>query len=235
MSAPRILIVYGSTYGQTAKIAGRLRDRLAERGCGVVLTRGDPSPETIPVTGYDAVVVGASLIAGGYQKYIRRFVKAHVEGLNGAHSAFFAVCGSEGGADEAAKAEARRIQREFLEKAGWRPALTASFAGAIAYTKYNVFLRMVMKRISRKAGGSTDTSRDHEYTDWSRVEAFADEVCALAREAMGPGRRSSATETPVQADSSSSQFGRSASSQEPGAPGISPAESASPPGRPGRR
>lgn len=198
MSAPRILIVYGSTYGQTARIAGRLRDLLAERGCGVVLTRGDPSPDSIPVTGYDAVVVGASLIAGGYQRYIRRFVKARVAALNRVPSAFFAVCGSEGGTDEDAKADAHRIQREFLEKSGWRPALTASFAGAIAYTRYNPFLRWMMKRISRKAGGSTDTSRDHEYTDWSRVEAFAAEVCALARDAPEPGRRSSATRAPAQ-------------------------------------
>lgn len=30
-----------------------------------------------------------------------------------------------------------------------------------------------MKRIARKEGGDTDTSRDWEYTDWDSVEAFA--------------------------------------------------------------
>ena len=181
MSAPRILVVYGSTYGQTAKIAARIRDRLEAKGCEVVLTRGDKPPHHIPVVGYDAVLVGASLIVGGYQRYIRRFVKTHAETLNRTPSAFFAVCASEGGTDEAARADARRIRDDFLQKAGWRPTLVPSFAGGIAYTRYSPLVRWIMKRISAKEGGATDTSRDHEYTDWARVAEFADDVADLAR------------------------------------------------------
>ncbi len=32
--------------------------------------------------------------------------------------------------------------------------------------------RMLMKRIAAQAGGDTDTSRDHEYTDWKDLAAF---------------------------------------------------------------
>ncbi len=46
-------------------------------------------------------------------------------------------------------------------------------AGALKYTQYNWFIRWVMKGIARKEGGSTDTSRDHEYTDWRQVAAYA--------------------------------------------------------------
>ena len=31
-----------------------------------------------------------------------------------------------------------------------------------------------MKRIARKAGGATDTSRDYEYTDWAALDEFVD-------------------------------------------------------------
>ena len=31
-----------------------------------------------------------------------------------------------------------------------------------------------MKRIVRKAGGDTDTSRDYEYTNWADLRGFAD-------------------------------------------------------------
>ncbi len=31
-----------------------------------------------------------------------------------------------------------------------------------------------MRRIARKAGGDTDTSKDYEYTDWNDVRGFAD-------------------------------------------------------------
>jgi len=49
---------------------------------------------------------------------------------------------------------------------------------------------MVMKWIAGKAGGSTDTSRDHEYTDWDALGRFAAEFAAdcglLSR--VAPGR-----------------------------------------------
>jgi len=46
-------------------------------------------------------------------------------------------------------------------------------AGAILYTRYNWFICWAMKRIARKEGGSTDTTRDHDYTDWAQVTAYA--------------------------------------------------------------
>ena len=38
--------------------------------------------------------------------------------------------------------------------------------------RYNFLIRFVMKRIARKAGAPTDTSRDYEFTDWSTLDAF---------------------------------------------------------------
>jgi menaquinone-dependent protoporphyrinogen oxidase len=39
-----------------------------------------------------------------------------------------------------------------------------------------------MKRITGKEGGSTDTSRDHEYTDWNKVTAYARKLALVDRE-----------------------------------------------------
>ena len=43
------------------------------------------------------------------------------------------------------------------------------------YTHYGWLKRLMMKRIVGKAGGSTDTTRDHEYTDWNDLRNFARE------------------------------------------------------------
>ena len=59
--------------------------------------------------------------------------------------------------------------------------MTASFAGTIAFTKYSFALRGIMKRISRREGHSTDTSRDHEYTDWTQVTRFAEQFAEAVR------------------------------------------------------
>jgi hypothetical protein len=57
--------------------------------------------------------------------------------------------------------------------------VTASFAGALEYTQYNRLERALMKRIAKKEGGFTDTSNDHEYTDWAQVTNFAERFSAL--------------------------------------------------------
>jgi menaquinone-dependent protoporphyrinogen oxidase len=44
---------------------------------------------------------------------------------------------------------------------------------ALRYTRYNSLVRLVMRQISKKEGGDTDTSRDYEYTDWGAVDRFA--------------------------------------------------------------
>jgi menaquinone-dependent protoporphyrinogen oxidase len=99
-------------------------------------------------------------------------VRDHRTVLNTIPSAFFSVSGSAASPVESERAKARQFVDQFLDTAGWQPVVTATIGGAMAYTKYNPFLRWFIKRTARTAGGPTDTSRDHEMTDWSQVEHF---------------------------------------------------------------
>jgi hypothetical protein len=49
----------------------------------------------------------------------------------------------------------------------------------MAFDKYNWLIRLVLKQISEKNGGPTDTSRDHELADWTLVERFVERFSAL--------------------------------------------------------
>jgi menaquinone-dependent protoporphyrinogen oxidase len=61
-------------------------------------------------------------------------------------------------------------------------------AGAILYTKYNFLLRFVMKQIAKKAGASTETSQDYEYTDWVALDRFVEELATeFSRTAAATG------------------------------------------------
>ena len=181
MNRLRIGIVYGTSYGQTAKIAGRIRDVLVQRGHDVTLANADELMTTAPLEGYDGIIIGSSIIVGGHQKSVDKFVRTHLGLLNRAPSAFYSVSASAGSTDPegAGRAAAERVRDEFLVRVGWQPRLKASFAGAINYTRYNPLLRWYMKWASRKGGGSTDTSRDHEYTNWTQVERFAVNVAEV--------------------------------------------------------
>jgi len=170
----RFLIVYATNYGQTAKIAGRMADLLMVSGEAVTLVNACNHPRDFHAGEFDGVIVGGSIIGGRHHRALVRFVRAHRALLNAIPSAFFSVSGSAASPLETERAKARQCVDLFLDVTGWHPALTETIGGAMAYTKYNPFLRWFMKRASKAAGGPTDTSRDYEMTDWSQVERFVE-------------------------------------------------------------
>jgi len=168
----RILVIYGTAYGHTQRIARRIADRLTAHGHGVCLYKGDDLPSHLLVDEYDGIVMAASIIRGRHQRYIRDFVRRHTVRLNAVPSAFVSVCGAAQGFP----AQAREYIDAFLQQTGWRPRFAASFAGCMAYTQYGPILRWITKMVSRRRGGPTDTTRDHEMTDWDAVDRFAERV-----------------------------------------------------------
>ena len=168
-----VLVVYGTSEGQTATIAERIGDVLEDAGHDVTLVHAKHPPSDLEPEAFDGVVVGASIHAGGHQRYVRTFVTEHLETLNRTPSAFFSVSLSAASVDPDTREEARGLLKAFLEETEWNPDLRLSVAGALKYSEYGLVKRFVMKRIGGKERGDTDTSRDYEYTDWETVEAFS--------------------------------------------------------------
>ena len=172
----RVLIVYGTTNGHTAKIAAAAAATLREAGIEVEVIeakRGWPRPED-----FDAVVVAASVHGGTYQRAVRRWASANAAALNRRPGAFISVCLGVLQPEEKVQHEVRAIMARFLAAAGWRPVFTTTVAGALLYTQYNPLMRWIMKRIAARAGGDTDTSRDYVYTDWTALRAFTKDFAA---------------------------------------------------------
>lgn len=180
-----ILIVYGTLEGQTARIAVRLAKFLQARGHRVhTRSYKDQAPGRSPAD-FDAVIIGASVHYGEHPGAVGDFIKTHLAALQARPAAFFSVSLSAAGS-EAERRAARELAEGFVGAAGWRPVLLGVFAGAIAYTRFNLFKRLMMRKILQKAGGPTDTSRDHELTDWRAVERFAAEFLAALPEGGAP-------------------------------------------------
>jgi len=172
----RVLVYYGTTEGQTEKVATRIADVLADRDFEVDLLHGKEVPDGFTLDGYDGAVVGASVHVGKHQEYVVEFVNRHRDALAERPSAFFSVSLTASVEDEEERELAEEVIEEFLVDTGWHPNLTAAVPGAVQYSKYGLIKRFVMKRISKRAGKDTDTSRDHEYTDWEDVEDFAESI-----------------------------------------------------------
>ena len=176
MSSPRFLVAFHSSEGQTAKIAEHVGDILALRGArpDVVDAGADPSPD-----GYDVVVVGDSIHVGHHSPSLVKWLRGHAAELDGRPSGFFQVSLVSANRDAEHTAAAERLVQELRDQTGFAPDEVAMFAGALAYTKYGWLTRRVLRSIAATEGGSTDTSKDHEYTDWADVEHFANDCFAL--------------------------------------------------------
>jgi menaquinone-dependent protoporphyrinogen oxidase len=170
-------VLFATSEGQTALIAIRLAAVLHEHGLEAeAIDVSTLEAGTIDWTRVRGALVGASLHGGKHQKTAARFVHAHASDLNAVPSAFFSVSLSAASKNPAEVAEAERIARAFPAEHGWTPLRVALVAGRLAYREYNFLIRFVMKRIAKKEGGPTDTSRDHELTDWDQVDRFGREM-----------------------------------------------------------
>jgi menaquinone-dependent protoporphyrinogen oxidase len=177
----RILVLFGTTEGQTAKIAAAIGASLRTHDATVDVV--EAGSLTIDPQTYDAVVVAASVHAAGYQRAVARWVRAHARALGTRPTAFVSVCLGVLQPDPKVQRHVADIASRFVSEAGWRPTVIKIVAGALPYTRYNWVKRWLMRRIVAKAGGDTDTSRDYEYTDWGDVRAFATQFASIVLEA----------------------------------------------------
>lgn len=187
-----LLILYGSTGGHTVRIVDRLVDAALSREHQVQVMSCEQLPASFSTRFFDAVIVGAPVYFGTYEEGVVKFVQSHRAELSGKPTAFFSVSLAAAAARPQDRAEAVEYTRDFARQTGWRPGLSAALAGALRYSQYGLLTRTVMKSISRRAGGDTDTSQDYDYTDWEAVRHFAEGFLDWTRHELAQGRRARA-------------------------------------------
>lgn len=169
----RVLIVFGTEEGQTEKITNIICTELVKRGHTVDIFNSETIPEDVLPQNYDGFIGGASVHISGYPYSFKKWIARHSSALNSLPSAFFSVCLGVLQKDENVQREEVEIMDNFFSESKWTPTSSTIFAGALKYTKYNWFLKRIMRRIAGRAGGGTDIQRDYEYTDWEKVKEFA--------------------------------------------------------------
>lgn len=175
-----LLVAYGTTEGQTRKIAEFIAERLRIRGHRIDLI-DTATPAALQVQpAYQGAILGGSLHQGRHQSSLLHFVKANHAWLSAMPVAVFSVSLSAALNDAESKSEVQRLLDAFVAEGGLKPCATRCIAGALKYTEYDYFKRLLMRMIARHQGQPTDTSKDYEYTQWDDVEAFVDEFLRTA-------------------------------------------------------
>ena len=183
------VVLYATREGQTRRIATHIAEALRTLGARVDMTDvGGGLPE-LDLEAYTGAVVAAPIHIGKHEKAMVDFVKAHRAALERLPTSFLSVSLSQAGVEdpnrrpdkkERSAAEVKKTIDLFLRTTGWHPAHIHPVAGALLYRQYHPVIRLVMRIIAKMTGGSTDTSRDHEYTDWKAIASFANELAADA-------------------------------------------------------
>ncbi|MFZ2651901.1 MAG: flavodoxin domain-containing protein [Burkholderiaceae bacterium] len=176
-----LLVAYASAEGQTRKIAEFIAERLRIRGHRVDLvdTATPAAQAVIPV--YQGAILGGPVHQNKHPAALVDFAKRYHAWLSALPCAVFSVSLGAALEDMESRIEVQRLLYDFVDDAALNPVATCCIAGALKYTQYDYFKRLVMRMIARQRGQSTDTSKDHEYTDWDGIEVFIDEFLAAAR------------------------------------------------------
>lgn len=176
----KLLLLYGSTDGQTEKIARHIKSE-AEKGDVEIriydAANSPPSPK-----GFDGVIIGSSIRDRSFQARVVAYVNAYVQELNTIPSVFFTVSSAAIGLRQQRPKSWRRkglnvLTDSFLKDSRWKPVLVEHIAGAIKFTKYSWQTKTGFWLMALFSGWKRDTSRDYEYTDWDAVDVFVHHAC----------------------------------------------------------
>jgi menaquinone-dependent protoporphyrinogen oxidase len=168
--AMKLLVAYGSTEGQTRKIARHVADRLADAGHTVELLPLADAGGLDPAR-FDRAVLAASVHASQYQPALAQFVEAHRGWLSANPTLFLSVSLCAAGHDAEDWRGLDRIAADFETATGWSPDTVMQVAGAYRPSQYDLFRRFVMRRIIAEKDPGAAPEQDREYTDWAALDA----------------------------------------------------------------
>ena len=168
----KTLILYSTRDGQTKKIANYI--------AGIIHENVDVKSITdmYQLANYDRIIIGASIRYGHFNKALYKTLEKHTALLNQKTTAFFGV-NLTARKPEKSTPETNVYVRKFLQRITWKPTMSAVFAGALFYPRYNFFDRIMIQLIMRITGGETDPTKEIEYTDWQKVRSFSEAFLQL--------------------------------------------------------
>jgi menaquinone-dependent protoporphyrinogen oxidase len=179
------VVFYATREGQAERVATRVVCDLRSHFIDVDLVDVNDVKAGIDWAKYQRAFVIASVHAGHHEKEMIAFVKQFRTELSRLQAPFLSLTLSQAGAEllsnslvvrETARGDALKMIDDFTRDTGWRPSRVLPVAGALMYTKYNVLVKWLMKRIAHKAGFDGPTSRDYEFTNWPAVDRFVVEA-----------------------------------------------------------
>ena len=168
-----VLIVYSSTDGHTKTICQRITNFLNDGNLVKLLPLEDA--KKIDLSNFEKIIIGASIRYGKHHNELYKFINLNKNILDQKKCAFFSVNVVARKPDKNTAATNPYINK-FLKISKWKPHKITVFAGKVDYPNYNFFDKYIIKLIMFITKGPTNTSQSYEFTDWSKVDEFSEEL-----------------------------------------------------------
>ena len=166
----KVLIVYGTSENHTKKVALFVEKILIKGRHDVVTSNSAIKP--IAPDNFDFIIIACSVHFGKYKPAIQNYISQHVTVLNNKPSAFYSVSLAAIASSNADQREAEMYMADVLNKTKWKPMFSIHIEGALKYSSYHFFKRILMKSIAKKKGLPTNIKVDHEFTNWEKIDQF---------------------------------------------------------------
>ena len=169
----KFIIIYSTTDGHTKKICQRIKDFLTDGNLVELLSLEDS--KKVNLSNFEKIIIGASIRYGNYSQELFKFVNLNKNILDKKKSVFFSVnvVARKPGKNTS---ETNPYVKKFLKKSKWIPKKINVFAGKVDYPNYNLLDKYIIKFIMFITNGPTDTTQSYEFTDWSKVKDFTEEI-----------------------------------------------------------
>ena len=164
------LLIYSTVDGQTEAICKRMASCAKNTNVDVMSISNVRNLDD-----YRTIIIGASIRYGKYRNELYKFINENLLVLESKKNAFFSV-NVVARKPEKNTPDTNPYVIKFLEKINWKPKNIEVFAGKIDYPKYKFIDKYAIKFIMWITKGPTDTSQSYEFTDWNKVEAFAENL-----------------------------------------------------------
>lgn len=170
----KILIVYSTTDGHTSDITAKIASVFTQNGNEVTVHALAEGP-VADIDSFDKIIIGASIRYGKHQPMVYKFIEKNQQVLEAKDNAFFSV-NVVARKQEKNQPDTNPYMIKFLKQISWQPNRLAVFAGRLDYPSYTYFDRQMIRLIMWMTNGPTASDTVIEYTDWSKVEDFANEM-----------------------------------------------------------
>jgi len=173
----RVLIAYGSRWGSTEEIAGRLAGFLGEKGVEATVLDVKKNRLWPSLEGYDGVMVGSGVKIMKWMGEPLAFLRRKRDELRGRRVALFVSCMTVLIEPENARrdllekvAEGARVEVEMMEAFG--PVMDVGSGSRLGFLDKKI-AQSVMLGLSKEHGMEIDMKGRNDLRDWDRVRNFA--------------------------------------------------------------